>query len=73
MTRLILFHLFRLEYNENVMAFKMFGIAKPNTYASSFMKKAEGNSENNEDDDDREERGPRRGRTGTSRTGNQLT
>ena len=55
------------------MAFKMFGIAKPNTYASSFMKKAEGNNDD-DDDEEREERGGRRrGRTGgTARIGKRL-
>ena len=36
---------FRLEYSDQHMAFKLFGISKPNTFVSSFVKKAEGNTE----------------------------
>ncbi|KAH3840053.1 hypothetical protein DPMN_113495 [Dreissena polymorpha] len=34
----------RLEYSERDMAYKLFGIAKPSTFVSSFVKKAEGGS-----------------------------
>lgn len=36
------------------MAFKLYGIAKPNTYVSSFVRKAEGNV--TDDEPDREDR-----------------
>ncbi|XP_053405114.1 uncharacterized protein LOC123566395 [Mercenaria mercenaria] len=35
----------RLEYSDQHMAFKLFGIAKPNTFVSSFVKRAEGNED----------------------------
>ncbi|WAR00329.1 hypothetical protein MAR_024701 [Mya arenaria] len=34
----------RLEYSEKDMAYKLYGISKPNTFVSSFVKKAEGSS-----------------------------
>jgi len=37
---------FRLQYSEKDMAYKVFGIANDSTFVSSFMKKAEGASGN---------------------------
>ena len=36
------FILFRLEFSKKDMAYKMYGISKPNTFVSSFVKRAEG-------------------------------
>ena len=49
------------------MAFKLFGIAKPNTYASSWHKKAEGNV--SEDDSEERQRKPKRDKGGKGTTG----
>ncbi|KAL4227975.1 hypothetical protein ACF0H5_013413 [Mactra antiquata] len=38
----------RLEYSEKHMAYRLFGITKPNTFVSSFVKKAEGRDSDSE-------------------------
>ena len=39
----------RLEYSEQMMAYKLYGISKPNTFVSSFVKKAEGGKGSRDD------------------------